>query len=402
MAPCVEHARYAHSLSFDRKRPGYSSLSLMCGPEKRPVEGEAMKIRRTHVQRGQRALPATLRVLALGVAVLLIGGFSPAQGASSEPADAHDISSEELTVMYEEALADFIDRRNEALCPLVNEGEVTLSGPNIVCYGQTYDLVDATREIRQGAPIQEGCSFRGPSPAAGAVQIEIVYDPDTCRQIVEIGTPASEADFEFGASPTEESSSASGEALGEGVGDVGLAAVALQRKWRYAWSWYDEPARWAFGCDVEEGFADGCILPPVNRVYNYIDSVPDGSCVTAPGTTGWWERELTWLVATGWFIAEQSHETPPELITCPEDQLRNASNVHFKNATFCAAILGLPPALFGELLATHTRYEPNAVDIHADGTRHVTQVLSKSGGCNQLLREGRKSPQGDGQNRRFG
>lgn len=357
---------------------------------------------------GARSLRWRLAISIFLASAMLMSGLSAASGQASDQyqnnaaREARPSPSDEAEneAELEQALDEFISERNEVICPSVNEGEVTLSGPNIVCYAQIYALNDTSREIRQGDPIEDGCSFREPRPAPGTAEVEIVYDPDTCRKIVEIGTPASDFDAAFPTDAGEPSSSIanSGTTEESGTTSDSVTTAALQRKWVYAWSWFDEPARWApfLDCDVEEGVLDGCVLPPVNTVYNYIDSVPDGDCVLAPGHTAYWERELTWLAATGWFVREQDHETPPSTVTCPRDQLKNSSHVHFENRGFCFGIL----SVLG-LTETHTHYEPNAVDIHADGTRHITQELRKRGGCSQLLRSGKKADRGAGQNRRF-
>lgn len=73
--------------------------------------------------------------------------------------------------------------------------------------------------------------------------------------------------------------------------DVSAAAVGQQA--RYLWSWYDEPARWAANCDVEEGYFEGCYLPPVNFVRNTVEWTPDPSCTIAPGSTAWLGSEIS-------------------------------------------------------------------------------------------------------------
>lgn len=99
-------------------------------------------------------------------------------------------------------------------------------------------------------------------------------------------------------------------------------------------------------------------------------------------------------------VASHDLQSPPEIVPCV-DQLLNSSDIHFNNPVFCTAIVSSIPLIPFTFLPTDTFYLPNAVDIHANGDRHKTQILSKSGPCSALLREGKKSREGNGQNRRL-
>lgn len=387
------------------------------------MEGEAERnVRKINGSESGPSSATSVACAALVLALILLTAWSPApelaQGHSTiaDPLvlgatdEGMDTTQEEIERAIDEALSAYISARNEQLCPTVNEESPTLDGPDVVCYGQPYISNVESRYIQHGWPIDHGCAFTSLMPPHGMLAIEVVYDRTGCTRIIEVGVPAFDPTLTFAApengsvGSVTSGSSASSDANGfsQDSGDSGSVQSSNLRLWRYSWSWFDEPARWVFDGDVEAGAGDGCLLPPVNAVYHYIDSIPDGTCVVTPGTKAHWERELTWLTLTGWSIVSQSHQNPPPLIHCPTNRLDNLSHVHFRNRGFCASFLGiifLP--ILPTVFETHTRYEPNRVTIFASGQRSVGAQVSKSGGCHELLREGGKAPQGTGQNRRF-
>src|SRR5207249_7194385 len=72
----------------------------------------------------------------------------------------------------------------------------TLVGPNVVDYRvgfQQYPLANNHQELRQGTRVPGGgCRFSGNSVLrkgqAPLTRVELAYDPDTCRDLVDIGT----------------------------------------------------------------------------------------------------------------------------------------------------------------------------------------------------------------------
>jgi hypothetical protein len=67
----------------------------------------------------------------------------------------------------------------------------TLEGPNVVHYGQPYELGGAERFVIEGERLPDGgCEFTRSSIIGDTdvAEIEVAHDPDTCRSVVERGT----------------------------------------------------------------------------------------------------------------------------------------------------------------------------------------------------------------------
>jgi hypothetical protein len=278
------------------------------------------------------------------------------------------------------------------------EGAVTglsLEGPDVITYGDhPYVFSDSVEYIRQGRKAgADDCNFTFETtlaPGESLTEIEIAYDPATCRMLVKSGHLANDQDF------TDAVPSTTGLDLSptivHGSGDDGaeptgaestqdtVSIMALRRQQAVNWSWYDEPVRWARpggGCDVEESYSDGCLLPPVNYVRNGVSWVPDGSCAVAPGTLGFANARLYHLEVSGWTVNSNRYyedESPP----CGSD-IFSKNNTVFKNGVFCP-VLTSP---FG-VDATYTKYLPNEVRGKADGWAVFPRSLTKSGGCTSL------------------
>lgn len=271
---------------------------------------------------------------------------------------------------------------------------LTLSGPNVIHYGTSdYSLTASRQLLRQGTPTATGCEFLVEDrvqPGENLAEIDVAYDPDTCRLIVARGVPvAGFADPDPGSLSTSESESQAAAAEAEAPA---FSAQALTRRQAYAWSWYDEPARWAFGCDVEDGPAQGCLLPPVNYVKNTISWTPDGTCTVAPGTVADLTSQIAWLATTGWTVASNFWDRNGPLVACNET-LKSRNQSHFENGFFCQALvnmLPIPDFLKPRVAPTNTYYDPSGLQAFADGSALVTTVLRKDGGCQSFLREGRR------------
>lgn len=211
---------------------------------------------------------------------------------------------------------------------------LTLEGPDVITYGLApYELEDSTRIIRQGERTPNGgCAFSGErslAPGESITEIEIAYDPSTCRSLFEVGVLVGGAE---GLDDSEDSDSATETASTSAESDGLFAVAALGRFAAYQWSWFDEPARWIQGCDVE----DPCPpLPPVNTVRNGIEWSPDGACAVAPGTIGTMDFRITWLVLTGWQVVVNDWTHSPDPIPCEDDIFSQNVN-QFRNNAFCA------------------------------------------------------------------
>lgn len=267
-----------------------------------------------------------------------------------------------------------------------------LVGPAVSRYDLApYVLENSSRMIRQGVPVADGgCSFSGEKsllPGQSVTEIEIAYDPLTCRSLVESGilvggdeglVAADNSNDATGAIPfTREPSGNESEASGS-------PASATQRA--FMWSWYDEPARWTLNCGVEQGFSEGCVLPTVNFVRNQIGWEPDGVCAVPPGTTGSTpDARIQKLTATGWSVAENIPNKSPVGPLCGDQNIFNENRVRFENRLFCAVLTQNP---FLPFFATKTNYQPNHVSGDKNGTAFFKWTLSKSGPCSILLRSG--------------
>lgn len=228
---------------------------------------------------------------------------------------------------------------------------LTLEGDEVITYGLApYELENSTRMIRQGEQMADGsCAFSAETslePGASITEIEIAFDPESCRSLYEVGILVGGAeglDGGAGAESATESATATFES-------ADLSAAAIGRFAAYQWSWLDEPVRWIRGCDVE----DPCPpLAPVNTVRNGIDWSPDGACAVAPGTIGWMDYRITWLALTGWVVVRDEWTHSPDPIPCDLDIFSQNVN-HFENRVFCATITQNP---FFRFFPTNAYYD---------------------------------------------
>jgi hypothetical protein len=271
---------------------------------------------------------------------------------------------------------------------------LTLTGPNVIHYGTSdYSLASDQRLLRQGTATATGCEFLVQDrvrPGQDLAEVDVAYDPDTCRLVVARGVPS--ADFADPGPSDLSSSESSTQSAAADASAPAFSAQALSRRQAYAWSWYDEPARWAFGCDVEDGPAQGCLLPPVNCLKNTLSWTPDGTCTVAPGTVADLTSEIAWLRQTGWTVASNFWDRNGPTVPCNET-LRSRNQSHFENGFFCQALvnmLPIPDILKPRVAPTNTYYDPSGLQAFADGSALVTTVLRKDGGCQSFLRESRR------------
>jgi hypothetical protein len=106
--------------------------------------------------------------------------------------------------------------------------EAMLEGPNVLNYGQPYELRASERFIVQGKRLPGGgCEFarssvmRSVSPSTPEVaEIEVAFDPDTCRSLLERGTWADTNESFTGGQVTDgRSGSSSSSAPARGAAD---------------------------------------------------------------------------------------------------------------------------------------------------------------------------------------
>lgn len=279
---------------------------------------------------------------------------------------------------------------------------LTLTGPNVIHYGTSdYSLTSSYQLLRQGTPTATGCEFfveDRVQVGEDLAEIDVAYDPDTCRLVVARGVPA--AGFAEPAPGTLSTSESESQTAAVDATAPAFSAQTLARRQAYAWSWYDEPLRWAVpgGCDVEDGPAQGCLLPPVNYVKNTISWSPDGTCAVPPGTVADLTSQIAWLRTTGWTVASNFWDRNGPLVGCNET-LRSRNKSRFMNDFFCQALvntLPIPDILKPRVAPTNTYYDPSGLQAFADGSALVTTVLRKDGGCQSFLRGKRRSGAGLG------
>ncbi len=300
---------------------------------------------------------------------------------------------------------------------------ITLEGPNVINYGaDDYVFSTSADYVLGGKPVGEGkCEFSNSGPidqSEEITEIELAYDPDTCRMLIRRGvaikgmpepdgsgetqssssgalaTPSSSGGTDVSGGTTAQRTTNSGtsgapRARGGGGGDVSTAAVGYRA--HYMWSWVDEPARWAVNCDVEDGPAQGCFLPPVNTVKNTVEYVADPTCTAAPGSTAFFGYQATWFKGSGWRLLRNDFAHNGPVLGCTETLFSRNVN-HFQNSLFCQALYDfvLPGFLTPKIAPTNTYYDPNHVSVTNSDSVTYSWRTTKDGGCQSFLRQGRR------------
>jgi len=282
-----------------------------------------------------------------------------------------------------------------------------LSGPHVISYEQgypAYSLADSHREIRTGTRLPDGgCQFRssglaGPrDPAHG--EVELAYDPDTCRDLVDVGVPTESANAAAPSPGVSEASSSTASAGGSGAGGVtgAMAAAAIgcpQDTPNGGWgnnhivpgapysgnscravndTWYDEPARWVTNRSAYD------TIPPVNEQLNFVEWTPDGSCAVTPGSLAWMGAWKQYLKLTGWYLVSDDWQHNADPLPCGPPVF-SRSTVHVQNRAFCAAVIPIEV-----LFPTDVYYSPNYIEGRADAYHYWETVTTKSGLCGDTL-----------------
>jgi hypothetical protein len=238
--------------------------------------------------------------------------------------------------------------------PRARTTDLTLEGPNVIFYEHPEVLEKATRSIRQGEFLPGGgCRFSGSAvlaPGEAITELELAFDPDSCRSLVETGTLVSRgtpaADPAWFATDAEVRDSVAASAAG--AASFLTASVAQSA---YIHSWYADPP----GLHV-------------NDVTSTIEWAPDGTCAWPAGSTAVFGRKYDWLWQTGWSLNSYNWSYGASCAS-----VYNESTVHFVNNVFCL------------LMVTNTYYEPNRVEGLPDGRAAFAWSNRKDGRCSFLL-----------------
>lgn len=228
----------------------------------------------------------------------------------------------------------------------------TLEGPNVVWYEQDVQFASSTLRIRDGERTPGGgCLISGrnvlPPGQEAIVEVELAYDPDSCRSLTRVGVPA-ERTASGGADGGETASDTSGGTFGAGA----TAPASTYGRWTAtASSYYEDPPQL-----------------DVNKVTNIIEWEPDGSCAVAVNPYGAWS-ETTWRTGTGWSQEQKSHY---HNATC--SSVWSETWAKFKNTLFCIPWED-----------TFTWYQPNRVEGRPDTSAVHRWNAWKAGDCADLL-----------------
>lgn len=277
--------------------------------------------------------------------------------------------------------------------------QIMLEGPNVVEYGMgPYSFEDEGRLLLEGTATETGgCAFEHTltlNPGETLSGIQIAYDPSRCLTLYATGQLVAGGPEEW---LDSERTSSELHLAGSLTGSSSISALAVRRHEAYTWSWVDEPARWALNCDVEDGAAEGCFLPPVNSVRSDVVWFPDGSCAIAPGNTGVVSYETRHLALTGWKRDSNTWQHTPD--GACRDTIWSRNYTHFSNELFCELIsdpivnsVPIVGPIYDTLVdyRTETHYEPNAVTGTKAGASTHIYAVSHDGDCDSFLRDGWK------------
>lgn len=211
-------------------------------------------------------------------------------------------------------------------------------------------LANSVTYVLQGVRLPGGgCQFSGQmtlGPEQNSVtELELAFDPDTCRSLIERGILVTSGDM----TNLEETATSNGSTS---VATSGPSASSTLGTWRATFhSWFEDPP----GIHV-------------NDVINIVEWSPDGVCALPPGTTANVSFDLRWLTTTGWSLASHTWDRGGDCL-----RVWSGSTAQFTNGVFC---LGFD---------THTWYEPNYVEGRADSSAGTVWSVRKEGFCAFLL-----------------
>lgn len=145
---------------------------------------------------------------------------------------------------------------------------IVLDGQNVIEYEHHDELANSVRYIIQGERLSSGgCSFSGEftldGNAKSVTELEMAFDPDTCRSLIERGTMVASGDS---TDPDDTSSSSNTETVDAPSGSSTTVSASLGIWDAQLHGWFEDPP----GIHV-------------NDAVNTIRWEPDGTCADAGG-----------------------------------------------------------------------------------------------------------------------
>lgn len=196
-----------------------------------------------------------------------------------------------------------------------------------------------------------GCEFSSQTilkPGESVTELELAFDSDTCRSLIQSGKLVGEYREYFPPGQIETKSASQ---------TFGGSATAVPSD-----STSSDPT-----ASIHSWFSDPIGLH-VNDVTNTVVWSPDGTCALPDGTVATTSANYQWLGATGWQLGPNTWDRGASCTS-----VFSTSNVQFINNVFCA------------LMTTNTYYQPNSVTGLPDGTASFNVVQTKDGTCSFLL-----------------
>jgi hypothetical protein len=219
-----------------------------------------------------------------------------------------------------------------------------LTGPSVVRYVAPAGMLELSRSIVQGVYGSNGaCTFHGSATGSKGTpiteQVEIAFDPATCRSLVVTGRPGASAGAQNPSGGGSLSSSSSG---------GNPAPTTTGDPSAYVHTWFQDP----FGIHV-------------NDVWEEIAWNPAYGCADYYRWSA--KNWLQWYSQDGWYVNYNHSGFSP---TCYS--VEAASSVNFRNTFFCLA-------------TDNTYYSPTRIDGYANGGWYASWYWSKDGACSGLL-----------------
>ncbi len=257
--------------------------------------------------------------------------------------------------------------------PDQDPGEVTLEGDGVVEYDWSHrpPIENGVLRIIQGTQKDDACVFNRALSLSPNEQFKIsrtlAFNPDTCQELIEVGTMSSEARSLEDQRDQANESIAVRPLDSSSQHDMTLADSSLPRMFSSYKAKYEDPVNW----DVNWLSAE--------LVWEYDD---ENDIVNYVSDTGWCRRD--WNEVTDWY--------PTSGLPCDGSSEGSGSRYvvetssHFENTAFICFAVSISPFLPPVVLSgAKTHYEDQELTAYADGTSAGQVNQWKEGECAWLL-----------------